>query len=297
MAQEAWGRWGTEDEAGAANTIGPAEVRNAAGLVRTGRVFSLAQPISPHTPVPAHRPGVSHFMGRDGGDYAAGARRPGGFQFAEDTMVLPLHTGTHIDALCHAWCDDCLYNGWPGNSVRSTTGALRCGVEKMPPILTRGVLLDIVRTRGAPAAPGDTIALPELQAAAASTPLRPGDAVLIRTGWLESLSGPGHGSGPVDFNREPGIDVEGALWLAKSGVAVVGADNFAIEAMPFPPGTVFPVHQRLIRDYGVPLLEGLRLRELGEALREAGAAEFLFVATPLPIVGGTGSPVAPVAVL
>lgn len=97
----------------------------------------------------------------------------------------------------------------------------------------------------------------------------------------------------IDFNREPGIDVEAALYLAESGVAVVGADNFAIEVLPFPTGTVFPVHQRLIRDYGVPLLEGLVLRELGEL----GATEFLFVATPLPIVGATGSPVAPVAVL
>jgi len=63
--------------------------------------------------------------------------------------------------------------------------------------------------------------------------------------------------------------------------------------MPFPPGTVFPVHQRLIRDYGIPLLEGLVLRELAQA----GATEFLFVASPLPIAGATGSPVAPVAVL
>ena len=289
MAREFWGRWGAEDEAGAPNLIGPDQVRLAAGLVRTGRVFSLAQPISGRTPVPAHRPGVSHFMGRDGGDYAAGAKRPGGFQFAEDTVVLPLHLGTHMDALCHAWCDDCLYNGWPGNTVRSTTGALRCGVEKVPPVVARGVLLDIVRQRGGPAAPGDTIGLDELKRAVGDIALRDGDAVLIRTGWLESLPG----KGPVDFNREPGIDVEGALWLAESGASIVGADNFAIEAMPFPEGTVFPVHQRLIRDHGVPLLEGLALRELGEA----GATEFLFVATPLPIVGGTGSPVAPVAVL
>jgi kynurenine formamidase len=287
--QEAWGRWGTEDEAGAPNLIGTDQVRLAAGLVRTGRVISLAQPISDRMPVPGHRPGVSHFMGRDGGDYAAGAKRPGGFQFAEDTLVLPLHLGTHMDALCHAWCDDCLYNGWPGNTVRSTTGALRCGVEKMPPIVTRGVLLDIVRLRGGPAAPGDTIGRDELQRAAADLVLRDGDAVLIRTGWLESLPS----KGPVDFNREPGIDVEAALWLAESGVSMVGADNFAIEALPFPEGTVFPVHQRLIRDYGIPLLEGLALQALGEAR----ATEFLFVATPLPIVGGTGSPVAPVAVL
>ena len=104
----AWGRWGTDDEAGALNHIGVAQVQRAAALVRTGQVIRLAQPLSRHTPVPAHRTGLQHFMGRDGGDYAAGAGRPGGFQFAEDTVVMPLHIGTHIDALCHAWCDgDC----------------------------------------------------------------------------------------------------------------------------------------------------------------------------------------------
>ena len=291
MAKEAWNRWGEADEAGAPNLIGPLQVRLAASLVRTGQVISLTQPISDRLPVPGHRAGVQHFMGRDGGDYAAGAKRPGGFQFAEDTVVLPLHLGTHIDALCHAWCDDHLYNGFPGSTVRSTTRALRCGVEKMPPLVTRGVLLDIVRLRGEAAKLGDAIGAVELQQAAsmAGVRLQDGDAVLIRTGWLESQDM----AREVDFNAEPGIDVEAALWLAESGVAMVGADNFAIEVLPFPAGTVFPVHQRLIRDYGVPLLEGMVLRALGEA----GATAFLFVATPLPIVGATGSPVAPVAVL
>jgi kynurenine formamidase len=290
VAREAWGRWGAEDEVGAPNLIGPEQVRLAASLVRTGQVVSLTQPISDRTPVPRHRAGAMHFMGRDGGDYAAGAKRPGGFQFAEDTVVLPLHLGTHIDALCHAWCDDHLYNAFPGNTVRSTTGALRCGIEKMPPLVTRGVLLDIVRLRGAVASPGDAIGRAELEAAAALSEVTPreGDAVLIRTGWLESQT-----SLDVDFNAEPGIDVEAGLWLASRGVAMVGADNFAIETLPFPTGTVFPVHQRLIRDHGIPLLEGMVLRPLAEA----GGTAFLFVVTPLPVVGGTGSPVAPVAVL
>lgn len=287
--KEAWGRWGGDDERGALNFIGAAEVTRACSLVEHGRVMSLAQPLSKRMQVPPHRPGVMHFMDRDGGDYAAGARKVHGFQFADDTLLVPLHCGTHIDGLCHAWYDDLLYNGFPGNSIRSTSGAAHCGVDKYPPIVTRGVLLDVAGLDG-PLKSGESIGKARLADAAkhAGVDIGKGDAVLIRTGWLESQTGE-----TCDFNRESGLDVEGALWLAEAEVALVGADNFAIEAMPFPEGTVFPVHQRLIRDYGIPLLEGLVLAPLAEI----GARAFLFVAAPLPVEGGTGSPLTPVAVL
>ena len=292
MAGEAWGRWGDTDEVGALNLVTADTVLAATGLVKQGRVLSLAQPLSKKTPVPSHRTGLLHFMDRDGGDYAAGARRPGGFQFAEDSLVMPVHIGTHIDALCHAWCDDQLYNGHDASEITSTRGAAKCGVDKLPPIVTRGVLLDVAKAHDAPLAPGYSIGQAELAATAtrAGIALQSGDAVLIRTGWLENQVGlPPRG---VDFNTEPGIDVEAALWLAEAGVALVGADNFAIEAMPFPEGTVFPVHQRLIRDYGIPLLEGVVLAEL--AALDLG--HFLFMAAALPIVGGTGSPLTPLAI-
>jgi kynurenine formamidase len=291
MAKEAWGRWGASDEKGAINLIDSAKVKRAVGLVREGRVINLAQPLSPKTPIPKHRAPMIHLMGRDGGDYAAGGKRPGGFQFAEDTMVVPMHFGTHIDALCHAWYDDELYNGFSGNTIRSTTAAAHCGVDKMPPIASRGVLLDMVGLKGDPLAPGTTIGKVDLEAAldAAGGGLEHGDALLIRTGWLESVLG----TKDVDFDAEPGIDVEAAEFLAEAGVAVIGADNFAVEVLPFPKGEVFPVHQRLIRDYGIPLMEGMMLKPLAET----GAKVFFFVAAPLPIVGGTGSPLTPLAIL
>lgn len=291
MAKEAWGRWGAEDEKGALNLVDGDKTQRAARLVQQGRVISLAQPLSPKTPVPKHRAPMIHLMGRDGGDYAAGGHRPGGFQFAEDTMVVPMHFGTHLDALCHAWYDDELYNGFSGNTIRSTTAAARCGVDKMPPIASRGVLLDMVRLKGAPLAPGTTVGLADVKGAvdAAGGGLEPGDALLIRTGWLESVLG----TKDVDFDAEPGIDVEAAEFLAEAGVAMIGADNFAIEVLPFPKGKVFPVHQRLIRDYGIPLMEGVMLK----LLAEAGAKTFFFVAAPLPITGGTGSPLTPLAIL
>jgi kynurenine formamidase len=293
MTKDNWNRWGADDERGALNHIGPDQVKRAASLVTSGEVLTLAQSLSPRTPVPAHRHGIQHFMGRDGGDYAAGARRPGGFQFAEDTVVLPLHIGTHIDALCHAWYDDQLFNGFPQSATRSTSGAAHCGIDKMGPIVSRGILLDIVRLHGTPPADGAAITLDNLQRAAQAAGVKPekGDIVLIRTGWQERIK-PG-----VSFNEEPGINLEAGLWLAESEVAIVGADNFAVEQLPFPEGTVFPVHQRLIRDFGIPLLEGLVLRPLADALAQAGRGEFLFAAAPLPVVGGTGSPIAPIAVL
>ena len=287
----AWGRWGAEDEAGAMNLIGPDQVRRAASLVRSGQVVQLAQLLSHKTPVPGHRAGLQHFMGRDGGDYAAGTRQPGGFQFAEDTVIMPLHIGTHIDALCHAWCDSRMFNNYRENTMRSMTGATRLGIEKMPPAFTRGLLIDMVSLRGRPMQAGEVISRADIEACLAKEGLRveSGDAVLLYTGWLEQNLG----KDDIDFNVEPGIDYEAGLWLAQQEVALIGADNYAVEVLPFAEGTVFPVHQCVIRDYGIALLEGMQLKPLVET----GRREFLFVAAPLTIVGATGSPLTPLAVL
>jgi kynurenine formamidase len=156
----------------------------------------------------------------------------------------------------------------------------------MGPIVGRGVLLDLAELHGGPLADGATIGRADLQKAAVRVRIGTGDIVLIRTGWPER-------SGPVSFDTEPGIDADAALWLAEQQIAALGADNFAVEVIPFAQGTVFPVHQRLIRDFGIPLLEGLILQPLAAT----GRSEFLFAASPLPVVGGTGSPISPMAVL
>src|SRR2546429_4258662 len=178
--QQAWAKWGGDDERGALNAIGPEQVRRAIGLVRSGQIVVLGHPMSPKTPVPNHRSPMQHFMDRDGGDYAAGAKRPGGFQFAEDTVVLPLQFATHVDALCHAWTDDKLYNGFPSVGTRSTTRATRCGIEKMGPIVSRGVLLDMVRATGGPLPIGATVSRAMVESAAAHAPAALGP----RQGWL-----------------------------------------------------------------------------------------------------------------
>lgn len=161
----------------------------------------------------------------------------------------------------------------------------------MPPAFTRGLLIDVVKLRGRTLSAGEVVTRLDIEAclARAGLQVEPGDAVLIHTGWLaEQIDNPN-----IDFNNEPGIDHEAGLWLAQQDVALIGADNFAVEVLPFAPGTVFPVHQCVIRDFGISLLEGLML----ESLASTGSTEFLFVAAALPIVGATGSPLAPLAVL
>jgi kynurenine formamidase len=291
MSREAWGRWGPDDEVGAVNQIGPEQCLDAIKLVREGRVISLVQPLGPDTPVASHRLGFGHFMDRSGSDYAVGARRPGGFQFAEDTVLLPTHAGTHLDALCHVWYEDLLYNGHPGGAIRTSTGAQRCGVATIPPIVTRGLLFDLVGPADRRWSAGERVTREQLQAAGERAGVEPraGDVVLIRTGWCERVNE----LGDAFFDGEPGLNVDAAEWLASLGVSVIGVDNYAIEAIPFDEGNVFPVHQRLLRDFGIPLLEGVLLAGLAAAKRP----EFLLCALPLPLVGATASPLHPVAVL
>ncbi len=287
--KQRWGRWGPDDEAGALNLIGPEQVRAATALVRSGRVVRLGLDLGPATVVPPHRKRVERLMSRDGGDYAAGARRPNGFQFAEEVWSFAAHSGTHIDALAHAWYDGHLYNGFPDTGTRSTTGARRCGAEKLTPIVTRGLLLDIAPSATLPAS--TAIGAADLIAAAerAGVEPRPGDVVLVRTGWLGSM-----GDDPVGYcDNEPGIDTRAARWLAEADVSAVGADNYAVEVQPAAPGQTFPVHQMLLRDCGIPLIENIVLDELAST----GVAEFCFVAAPLPLIGGTAAPVCPLAIL
>lgn len=286
-----WGRWGEDDQVGALNLIDPAKVLAGLGLARRGKIIKLGLDLGPRTPVPPHRKTPERFMTRDGGDYAAGARRPGGFQFAEEVWSFAAHSGTHLDALAHAWADDQLYNGFSSHGTRSTTGAARCGAEHLLPIVSRGVLIDLVGD-GGPLSPGEPVSAERLASACASTgmTLRPGDVVLIRTGWLATVAG---ADSEEIFQSEPGIDPSAARWLADADVSVVGADNYAVEVQPSEEGTMFPVHQILIRDHGIPLLEFAALDELAQER----ATDFCFIAAPLPLVGGTASPLCPLAVL
>lgn len=285
-----WGRWGADDEAGALNLITPQRTLAALGVVRSGTVMSLAQPIGPKHATAPHRRESARFMVRDAGDYALGARTPGGFRFAEDVVQLGTHNGTHVDALCHAWRGETLYNGHPARTLRSTTGAQKLGAETLRPTLTRGVLIDLVEANeGVPLAAQTKVGAAELEAATRLSGVVPqqGDAVLLRTGWWESAATTDY------FDNEPGISTGGARWLADHDVSLVGADNYAVEVQPAAAGEAFPVHLLMMHELGIPLIENLALAELAAA----GVREFLFVFAPIPLEGSTGSPLNPLAVL
>lgn len=287
-----WRRWGAEDELGAANLLTPERVRLAAGLVKTGRVFSLSLPIQDNgVPVLPGRPLPQHFMRRTGSDYAAGVKRKGGFQSVDDVILLPTHGTTHIDALAHIGDEGRLYNDHPLAGVRSN-GASRLGIEKLRSLVGRGVLLDLCAHRGVEhLAPGEVATGDDLAACAEAqgTPIEPGTIVLLRTGWLSVFSNSGS---EAFFAAEPGIGMDAAAWLADRDVAAVGADNFAVEVIPTETGIPAPVHRFLLRDCGIYLMELFQLDELARA----GAYEFLFAAAPLRIVRGVGSPLNPLAI-
>lgn len=286
-----WGRWGETDEAGAANHLTPQHILTCLRLAKTGEVVHLGQVIGDRNAPRTGHPAL-HFLQNDGGDYLAGAKAPQGFQAAADHISLAVHGATtHLDALGHAWYDDRLFNGYSQNTVRSS-GLRKLGIDKAPPLLTRGVLIDLPKAKGvARLEPAHEVTAAEIEAycASAGVEIGTGDAVLIRTGWIKAW-----GASDVAYGGDrPGIGLDAARYLAERDVTLVGADNSGVEVIPWAPGTVCPVHQFLIRDCGIYLLEFLDL----EAIAQKGVTTFLFIAIPLRIRGGTGSPIAPIAVL
>lgn len=284
-------RWGAEDRIGAANLL-PRELDPLLlALAGRGRVLDLTQPISTRSPRLA--PGMSPFTmcmwthPHDNLTYNEenfGATN--GMAFADERIEGDLHTGTHVDALGHAWVGDTTFNRLSMREVVTSQGLRELGIENLPPVITRGVLLDIPRLRGRALDPGEPIGADDVLAAAASqgVEIRPGDAVFVHTGWAEHYD-----DDTARFTGEsPGIDVSAARLLAELGAVVVGSDTMGLEVWPSQvPGEHFPVHVELLVRQGVYILEQADLRPLVDA----SVSEFLCLClTPL-FVGATAAPV------
>jgi kynurenine formamidase len=294
-ALSTWGRWGEGDERGALHHSSAAAVVAAAALVHDGRSFGLSRPLdaraSAHNPKPA-----DHHMTMLGDDNGGS----GSLGFTMDYVGADYHhpRHSHIDALCHVSYGGSLYNGFRTVSTVGGDGAAALSIETLKEgLVGRGVLLDVppVRDRSW-LEPGESVFRDDLEAAERSqgVTVGAGDILLVRTGYGQPFAG----SGDTNENGSaPGLHPTAMTFVADRRVAALGSDGNSDTAPSTTQGVAFPIHVLAINAMGVHLLDYLSFEQLREACASAGRWEFLFVAAPLQIGGGTGSPVNPIAIL
>jgi len=282
-----WGRWGDDDQRGTANLLSADGVLAASKLIGSGKVYSLAAPLSPDGPnLPTRRPTwhvVTQRQRASGGDDMS----------ADDVVMMHTHGTTHIDALCHIFVGDTLYNGHPASTL-TPYGAQKCGIDNVGPIVGRGVMLDVAGFRNRPRLEsGEPITPDDLDvcAKAQGVEIRPGDIVLVRTGWWQ-LHSEGTDARKTFYDGEPGPDEDCGNWFHARDIVALGADNPAVEVVASWRDPL-PVHRAVIWGCGGYLLEFLDL----EALARDRVYEFMFVSTPLNLIGGIGSPIVPLAIV
>jgi kynurenine formamidase len=281
-----WGRWGDKGSAGAINLITAEKRLSAVKLALTGRAVSLSRPWavnpSPENPRPAQQ-------------YLQVWDRPGGGAAVDYYGVLYHGTATtHIDALCHVWDENGMWDGWKPEDNLTFSGAKYGTVDAWSDgILTRGVLLDVPRHRGKPYV---TIAEPvhgwELEEIAKEEgiTLEPGDAVMVYSGREAFTRAHGSWAGG---SKRPGLHASCLPFVRDNDVAILGWDM--MDASPNEYGIPWAVHG-VIFAYGVALLDNALLEPLAQACAEEGRYEFMLTINPLRVIGGTGSPVNPIAV-
>jgi kynurenine formamidase len=310
-----WGRWGPDDQIGTLNLIDRAARLRGIAAVKEGSAFPLALPLSAEEGIqlgfiegrvnPTRTMvSVNEVMGDD----------PGWIAFSEDVVTLATQCATHWDGLGHAAygagpAGRSLYNGVPASTI-TEAGASRLGVHLITTLVSRGILLDVARTKGVEILePGYPISPGDLDAACAfgRVAVEPGDVVLVRTGQMAHLALPGRpglaGGEPVrdlvayTWPGSPGLTMATAEWFHAHDVAAVAADTLPLEVYPCEdPDLFLPVHLLHLVEMGMTQGQNWFLDELADACASDGRYEFLLDATPLPFTNALGSPVAPVAV-
>jgi kynurenine formamidase len=292
QAHEDWcqSKWGPKDEIGAANLLTPQLAADAAKLVKTGKTYALGFETNASTAAYAPRTWSLTVLqpGQAGGVSLGGTKTT----YNDDIYMGWVGTGSQIDGLGHIGIDNVYYNCNKNSEFVQASGLKKLGIEKVPPFVTRGIVLDMAAYFNTDMVKeGTAFNRKEIdeQAKRQGIEIRKGDVVLFHTGW-QALEG-------KDNKRflagEPGVGKEGALYLASKEVVAVGADNWAVEAIPFEAGVgVFEVHQIFLARNGIYILENMNT---GPLVKDK-AWEFMFVLGASRITGGVQAIVNPVAI-
>lgn len=296
--------WGPDDERGALNRLGPAQVLAAAALIREGVVYDMGRVFEEDMPLFSLTPQKRKYTLSVPGAPGWGPLGDNKLVWNEDYISGHLtQDGTQFDALAHMATEygrhgDLnelrYYNGLRHVDIGSGRGFSKLGVEKVSPIFTRGILIDVAAYKGRMLERSEEISVADLQAALArqgmsEADIHPGDALFYNTGWgrLWKVDNDKFNSGT------PGLGVRAGEWVAAKQVVLVGTDNWAVEAIPGPdPANFAPNHQKFLVEKGIYIMENLDF----SALIDAGVYEFAFAFGALPLRGATGSPARPFAI-
>jgi kynurenine formamidase len=295
-----WGRWGSSDQLGTINLITPAKRIAAAGLVRDGVSVTCARPIvtdiTADTTFQPLRFMVDSGEGRDTASPERNLERRGASEFIG--MVFHGYTITHVDTPAHYFWEGKLYNGRSCSLVTSREGATVESVDLLHDgVVSRGVLLDVARTRSIPwMQPGEGVMPADLEAAerAAGVRVESGDILLVRTGYYARRLA----EGPVHPLRagSPALHVACCPWLRERGVAMIGTDTHNDISPPPYPAMGNSFHVVSLVAMGLWLIDNANLEDLARACGERGRWDFLLTVAPLRLRNVTGSPVNPIAV-
>jgi kynurenine formamidase len=300
-----WGRWGDDDQIGALNLVGPAQVRQAAALVKKGTPISLTLPYDKHGPQPGtFRSNPQLLVTASGTDHISGEQDPlpggfgpaRGFGFSDDVLIMPTQSGTQWDSLSHIFWNGRMYNGRSAAEVGSA-GAAHGGIEQFTGrIVMRGILVDMPAYRGVTSLePGEPITTTDIERFLRDHDLsvEPGDALLVRTGFMTERRGRW---GDYAGGSAPGLSLHVAPWLRSHDVAAIATDTWGVEVRPNEIPYFQPLHIVSLVHGGIAFGEMFDLDALAEDCRADGVYEFMFVASPLPLTGASGSPVSALAI-
>jgi kynurenine formamidase len=278
--------FGAEDERGMLNHVGDAKRLAALGSVTEGRMYDLGRVLDERIPTFGGRffrqtlVSTAHHANPGGG---VGENR---VNWITEQVSATMQLGTHLDALSHLQIGDRGYNGWSVSELADTAGVKRLGVETVPQIVTRGLLVDVTGRRSEA---GDVITVADVETALGGLAPEPGDALLFNTGWGARWDEP-----EEYVSGEPGPGRELAEWIADHGVALTGCDTWSYGPVPSEdPERPFEVPQILNARHGVFIVENLYTRELAAA----GVREFCLVLTHPKPRGASGAWTSPIALV